>query len=263
MMLGSERWLSPFLDYLCRTFNFRDPVHRIQMSFKYPGEEDAAMTTALDPKGAQWGYVFPEIMMEHFKKYVLFENIPDKELKQWKEAFVFLIKKISLANRGKQLVLKSPPNTARIKLLLSMFPNAKFIFIHRNPWEVYASNKRFWSVTNRIYALGKTDTVDIKNIILNTYSAIMSKYLLEKDAIPPGQLIEVPYQDFIQYPIDNMQKIYETLFLDDFNYCKESMKKYIESQKSYKRLKHALPSEEKQEVFERLKPFMKHWNYPS
>ena len=64
------------------------------------------------------------------------------EFEAWKQEFVFLLKKISLANHNKQLVLKSPPNTARIKLLLSLFPNAKFIFIHRNPYEVYVSNKQ-------------------------------------------------------------------------------------------------------------------------
>src|SRR4030095_10766430 len=107
---------------------------------------------------------------EQFKKYVLFENIPDGEAEAWKQSFIFLLKKISIANQRKQLVLKSPPNTARLKLLLSIFPDAKFVFIHRNPYEVYSSNKRFWQVLQKKYALQTTQSVDVDALILETYS---------------------------------------------------------------------------------------------
>lgn len=261
IMLGSEKILSPFFNFICRIFNLQDPVHRRQMSFRFPGEEDAAMTTGLSTGGAQWGYFFPKIMMEHFRKYVLFQNIPPSEIEEWKRDFVFLLKKISLANRGKQLVLKSPPNTARIKLLLSLFPKAKFIFIHRNPYEVYASNKQFWKVTNRIYAVGGTKSIDRKAIILETYAEIMHRYLLDRELIPDGQLIEIPYEDLIQKPLDTMRKIYEKLHFNDFGYCEYTMKKYVEGQKSFLKLKHELPANEIEVVSKKLEPFLRQWNY--
>ena len=262
IMLGSEKVLVPFLNTICRIFNLQDPVHRIQMSFRYPGEEDGAMTTSLNPRGSALGWFFPKVMMEQFHKYVLFENIQESEMEGWKEDFIFLLKKVSLASKGKQLILKSPPHTARIKMLLSLFPNAKFIFIHRNPYDVYASNKRFWKVTNRIYALGSTRSVDFNNIILDTYAKIMQQYLLEKDLIPEGNLIEVPYQEFIKRPMEYMENIYETLQLNDFSYCKPIMQKYIEGQKTFIRLKHELPPEERLMVTQKLEPFLRHWNYP-
>ncbi|MFK7920341.1 MAG: sulfotransferase [Bacteroidia bacterium] len=262
IMLSSEKILSPILEFICRFFNIQDHVHRIRLSFRYPGEDDAAMTTALNPRGAQWGYFFPKIMLEHFHKYVLFENIPQSEIEGWKADYLFLLKKISLASKGKQLILKSPPNTARIKLLLSMFPNAKFILMHRNPYEVFASNQRFWKVANKIYTMGDTKSVDNNEIILETYAKIMDRYLAEKDLIPAGQLIEMPYQDLIEQPILNMRKIYETLQLDDFGYIESKMKSYIDGQKSYVRLKHELPIAEKEMVSNRFGPFIQHWNYP-
>lgn len=261
IMLCSERILSPFFDFICRVFNLQDPVHRIRMSFRYPGEDDATMTTALNPRGAQWGYFFPKMMMEQFRKYVLFENIPVTELEDWKTDYLFLLKKISLANRGKQLILKSPPNTARVKLLLSMFPNAKFIFVHRNPYEVYASNKRFWKVTDRIYALGENKSVDKYAIILETYAQIMHRYLKEKDAVPEGQLIEISYAELIQKPVKTMRKIYETLRLEDFGFIEGKMKSYLDGQKSYVRLEHQLPGAEKEMVSREWGTFIRHWNY--
>ncbi len=146
--------------------------------------------------------------------------------------------------------------------MLSLFPKAKFIFIHRNPYEVYASNKQFWKVTNRIYAVGGTKSVDKNVIILETYAKIMHRYLLEKELIPDGQLIEIPYAELIQKPIETMRKIYETLHFNDFGYCENTMKKYVEGQKSYPRLTHELPADEREVVTKRFEPFLRHWNYP-
>jgi hypothetical protein len=261
IMLCSEKIFSPVLEFISRLFNLKDPVHRIPLSFRYPGEEDGTMTTALNPKGAQWGFFFPEKMNEYFRKYVLFENLPADEMETWKRDFVFLVKKISLASGGKQLVLKSPPNTARIKVLLSLFPNAKFIFIHRNPYEVYMSNKQFWKVTRRIYALGDTRSVDVNAIILDTYAGTMDHYLLEKGLIPEGQLVEMPYEQLIQHPLESMRTIYEAIRLNDFNYCENAMKSFVERQKKFVRLHHELPESERKIVIEKLEPYVRYWNY--
>ena len=262
IMLSCEKWMSPAFEFIFRLFKLQDTVHRVPLSFRFPGEEDVAMTTSLNPRGAQWGYFFPKKMNEYFQKYVLFENIPASEVEVWKKEFVFLLKKISLANHKKQLVLKSPPNTARIKLLLSLFPDAKFIFIHRNPYEVYVSNKRFWKVTQHVYALGGTRSVDVNSIILDTYSKMMHRYLLEKDLIPDGQLMELPYEDFIQNPVASIRKSYETLHLDDFGYCENKMTSFAALQNKFVRLNHQLPPDETKLVNEKLEPFIRQWNYP-
>jgi hypothetical protein len=262
IMLSTEKVLSPVLELICRVFNLQDPVHRTRLSFRFPGEEDGTMTTSLNPRGAQWGFFYPEKMKDYFRKYVLFENLPTSEAEEWKRDFIFLLKKISLASHGKQLVLKSPPNTARIKLLLSLFPNAKFILIHRNPYDVYASNKRFWKVTRNIYALGGNRSVDTNATILDTYSRTMHRYFLEKDLIPPGQLMELAYDDLIQNPVSSMKAAYATLQLDEFSYCENKMQSFAERQKSFKVLNHQLLPEERKIVSEKLEPIIRHWNYP-
>ncbi|MDN3658660.1 sulfotransferase [Ferruginibacter paludis] len=262
IMLSSEKILLPVFEFICRSFNLRDSVHRVPLSFRFPGEEDATMTTSVNPRGVQWGYFFPKKMNEYFQKYVLFQNLPAAELTAWKQDFIFLLNKISLANHSKKLVLKSPPNTARIKLLLSIFPNAKFIFIHRNPYEVYVSNKKFWKVIQNTYALAGTKSVNVNSIILDTYSKMMHRYLQEKDLIPEGQLIEIPYAELIQKPLESMRKIYETIHLDDFDYCENKMRSFVEGRKNFVRLEHDIPAEERKVVSEKLAPFIRQWNYP-
>lgn len=261
IMLTCEKIMAPVFEFISRTFKLKDSVHRLPLSFRFPGEEDATMTASVNPRGAQWGYFFPKKMNAYFEKYVLFENISTAEMEAWKKDFVFLLKKISIANHHKQLVLKSPPNTARVKLLLSLFPDAKFIFIHRNPYEVYLSNKRFWKVTQKIHALGTTRSVDINSGILDMYAKTMDRYRREIDPIPEGKLVEIPYEELIQNPIESLRKIYETIHLDDFGYCENKMKAFVESQKKFVRLKHEIPEAEKKVVAEKLGTHFKYWNY--
>jgi hypothetical protein len=262
IMLTCERWLAPVLQFISRVFKLQDRVHRIPLDWEYPGEEDATMTTSLNPRGAQWGYFFPKMMNKQFNKYVLFENIPDPEKEAWKQDLIFLLKKISLANQNKQLVLKSPPQTARISLLLSLYPNAKFIFIHRNPYEVYLSNKHFWKVTRSIYALGGIGSIDVNAVILDTYSKITDRYLKEKALVPEGQLVEVPYEDLIQHPMESIRKIYEAVHIGEFSHCENKMKVFVDRQRNFVRLKHEIPADERKQVSQVLEPYVKYWNYP-
>jgi hypothetical protein len=262
IMLTTERWMCPAFDFIFRLFRLQDPVHRTPLALRFPGEEDGSMSTSLNPRGAAWGYFFPEKMDEYFRKYVLYEGISASEKSAWVNDYLFLLKKISLFNQGKQLVLKSPPNTARIKLLLSLFPDAKFILIHRNPYEVYASNKRFLKLTHKIYALGKTKSVDIKTTVLDTYGETMQRYFQEKDLIPKGQLIEMAYNDFVQNPVDNMRKAYDALQLDNFNYCAQNMQAYADRQKKFKILQYQLPPDETRMVSEKLEYIIRKFNYP-
>ena len=262
VMLSSEKWMSPVFEFIFRMFKIQDPVHRTPLSFRFPGEEDGAMTTSLNPRGAAWGYFFPKAMTKYFKKYVLFENIPDSEIEAWKREYIFLLKKISLACGNKQLLLKSPPNTARLKLLLSLYPNAKFIFIHRNPYDVYASNKRFLKITHSIYAVGGTRSLDLNSIILDIYSQTMQRYLQEKDLVPKGQLMQIAYDDFIRAPVETMRKTYTTLQLDDFSYCEKKMAAFATLQNKFVKLEHQLPADERKLANEKLEPLIRLWNYP-
>ena len=90
----------------------------------------------------------------------------------------------------------------------------------------------------------------------------MHRYLLEKDLVPKGQLVELSYEDFIKNPLESMKAAYVTLHLNDFSYCENKMTSFAERQKKFKVLDHKLTLEERKTVSEKLEPFIKYWNYP-
>ncbi|MHA1221869.1 MAG: sulfotransferase, partial [Candidatus Heimdallarchaeaceae archaeon] len=81
------------------------------------------------------GAYFPK-NQEFYNKYVSLEGLTEKQILKLKESINYVIKKLTIRKRYKQLVLKSPVDTARIDMLLDLFPDAKFIHIERNPYHV-------------------------------------------------------------------------------------------------------------------------------
>ena len=259
LMLTFERSMTPVLEKITRTFRTQNHFHRIPFTWRSPGEEDVAMLSSMNANAAQWGVLFPGQAINSFTKYALFEKISDEEVQKWQDSYLYLVKKISLANNCKPLVLKSPPNTARIKQLLSLFPNAKFIYISRNPVQVYSSSKRLWEMIIKKYILGSYSEINLQQIILETYSKSMNSYMKDKQLIPQERLIEISYEDFIKQPIHVLKQAYEKLALGDLEYCRDAMNRYVHQQKSYRVLEHTINEEELSIIKNHLAPYINYW----
>ena len=141
---------------------------------------------------------------------------------------------------GKQIVYKNPTATFRIRHLLKMYPNAKFIHIYRNPYHVFSSNVKYHQEVFEIYALQTWDQAEMRETILENYREMYEKFDRDRHLIPENNLVEVKYEDFIQTPMDHMKKIYSSLKLDGFNAAKNAFQDYIATQKDYKANRHIL-----------------------
>ena len=116
----------------------------VKLDTANPQEEEFALGDKT-PVCFYYFWMFPKNIRNYYDRFIRFRGIPDSQLQSWKNDYKLLIKK-ALKNTGRvQFLSKNPPNTARIKVLLEMFPNAKFIHIHRNPVEVFLSTRHFYS----------------------------------------------------------------------------------------------------------------------
>src|SRR5690606_12315086 len=96
-------------------------------------------------------WYFPNHIFDYYEKYIRFNGVSDEVKQRWIHDYKILVKK-SLLNHGKQqFVSKNPPHTGRIKILLEAFPNAKFIYIYRNPIVIFESTRKL--ITSTIPAL--------------------------------------------------------------------------------------------------------------
>lgn len=206
------------------------PIDNVRLSLDSPQEEELAL--AATGHSYYTGWYFPKMREELLKKYVTFEHTSSAEHQAWKSAYMLLLAKATYRFGGRQLVLKNPPNTARIPMLLELFPDAKFVHIVRDPYEVYHSAKRMFKLAWPHFAHHHVLT-DFDAYTRELYRVIMSKYLQDRDKISSGNLVEVRYEELLADTSGILQDIYAQLSLHHFDEASPRFAKYLQGQKAY------------------------------
>ena len=103
----------------------------MELNFQVPQEDEFA-PCLMSLRSLYLGISFPR-REDDYARYLDFRGVPQHEVDEWKSAFTGFLKKLTF-KYDRPLVLKSPPHTARIRMLLEMFPDARFVHIHRHPY---------------------------------------------------------------------------------------------------------------------------------
>ncbi|MCI5056442.1 MAG: sulfotransferase [Flavobacteriales bacterium] len=201
--LTTEKLLKPLLQRISSLLKLQLAYHRRDLNFDIPGEEEFALQTLLHPKSAYWAATFPR-NYKQFYDFTKSDYSPSKSLmQQWHRVVSKLY-----TSTNKRLVLKSPINTIRIKEILDFYPKAKFIYIHRNPEDVYFSNIRALS-TNIPYAFQNFSTQQYEDVSLEAYKRFHDLYVKQRSLIPEENLLEVHFENIISNPTENLSKVYQ------------------------------------------------------
>lgn len=211
------------------------PQDNIRVSPDLPAEEEQPMSV-LSTKSGIHSWNFPQ-NQSYFNKYNLFEGVSDKEKAEWRKDYHFLLQNITFFNDGKQLVLKNPHNTSRIKELLELYPNAKFINLHRNPYDVIQSTRHLHKKIVQGQALQFFSIKEREEMVLTHYKKTMQKNIDELHLIPKENFVEVRFDDLETDSMKEMERIYATLGLPNFDKAKPKFEEYLSTVKNYKKNK--------------------------
>jgi hypothetical protein len=257
IFLGFEKIIRPIVE---SSLPKKRPQDDVDLAADFPQEDEYALGN-LSPYSYYNGWLFPN-NMELYNNYVDFEHVSEKEIEEFKSIFMYYVKKLTLNYKGKQLVLKNPSNTARIKHLLTLFPNAKFIHIYRNPYHVYLSMKRMIEKEMTLQCLQRPPPWnEIEMSMVDLYNRMYTKYFNEKRLIPKGNLIEIRYEDFLQNPLSHMEQVYSLFQISGFDTLKPIFKHYISSQKKIKTASYTFDDKLKEHIHSSLKNTIDLWNY--
>jgi len=210
------------------------PMDNMKLGVYSPTEEEMALGN-LFPYSFYNGFYLPKNMIENYNTFIRLKGGSKKIIEQWKEQYLHLLKKATYVFNGKQLILKNPANTARIKILLEMFPDAKFIHIYRNPYVVFQSTVNFYKKAIQPFMLQEISDRQLETNILNIYKEMMTDYFKDKDLIPEDNLVEVKFEDLEENPIEELIKIYNKLEIENYDIAKPKFENYLDSIKGYKK----------------------------
>lgn len=254
-------WGQPFFK---KTMSWLMPDHRptdnMELAVDLPQEEEFALSNMTELNYYNFWY-FPKSMQEYADKYLLMNDLTDEELRTFEQVFTKLIK-ISLWNTGgTQFLSKNPPHTGRVKELVKMFPNAKFIYLMRNPYTVFESTRSFFTNTIKPLQLQNIGTEELEQNILSIYTKLYHKYEADKACIPAGNLIEVKFEDFEADAMNMTEHIYSTLDLPGFNEARAAIEAYVGGKKGYKKNKYKYDSRTVQLVEDNWSYALQDWDY--
>lgn len=228
----TERIVKPALQRLINFFKLKHPnFNDYPINLDDPNEDEALLVSLGASWGAYWSYIFPKNWHQFASQSIFFETEEDKE--KWKESYLFFLKRLLYKKKG-QLLIKSPPNTGRVAALLELFPDAKFIYMHRNQDYVKKSMEKIWRTEILpFFCFQKPDEELIQSYIQENFELLMTAFKNQRKLIPENQLIEVDYEDFTSHPKKVIEKIYSQFDLP-FGQIKDLLNKKIQEQKSYR-----------------------------
>jgi len=229
------------------------PMDNLEMETSLPYEEEYAVAN-LCPYSFYHGWYFPKNMYSYFKKYVLFTGVNKEIIDQWKNSYLYLIKKITYKYNSQRILLKSLVNTARIKLLLEIFPEAQFIHLSRHPLKIYLSTWKLYKKILPIFSFQQIDIDQLDHYILDIYKDLYTQYFKEKHLIPQENLIELQYETFVQDPLTTLQTIYSRFNLKGYKKTHPIFLKYLEKHHSYQADNYTYDDELKEKIY-------KHWHF--
>jgi hypothetical protein len=222
----------------------RRPYDDVRLDLTVPCEDEFAMCVSGFCTPYLTG-VFPR-RAGHYERFLTFRDACATDVERWKAALLLFVKKLTLKH-GRPLILKSPAHTGRIRLLLEMFPGAKFVHIHRDPFTVFQSFVHTHETGLPFGRLQRTDRFDWVERVIRQYKDLYDAFFEQRALIPPGRFHEVRFDQLDRDPIGQLRKLYEALGLPDFARVEPALRRYVESQKGYRK-----------NVFPALRPDL-HW----
>jgi len=221
--LTGRGWLDR---YLADRVPARRPMDNVAVSLDGPQEEEIALANRTADAPLHF-MSFPRALPEIYERWVSDLGADPRDVATWKRHYLEVLAKATILADGRRLVLKTPPNTARIPLLLELFPEARFVHIVRDPYRVYQSMRNMYRKMLPGQVLQTFDWADVDAWMVDAYRRLMGRYLTDRKRIPADHLVEIRYEDLDARPLEVLASVYETLGLPDFGAARPGVERYL------------------------------------
>jgi len=253
--LLTEKLASRFLRFLLPA---QRPMDNMVMGWDRPQEDEFALCNLGQPS-PYLTIAFPNCPPQ-YPEYFDLEDLSPEALSRWKECFIRFLKQVTLRN-PKRIVLKSPTHTYRIKVLLDLFPNAKFVHIVRNPYVVFPSTVNLWKSLYNAHGLQRPKFEGLEEYVFENFTRMYEKLEEARPLLDPSSFCEVRYEDLVQDPVGQLRSIYDNLGLGEFTQVVPKMNQYLQRTANYKPNRYVLRPELREMITRRWGEVIRRYGY--
>ncbi len=217
------------------------PMDNMAAGFNHPQEDEFALCMLGEPS-PYFAVAFPNRAAE-YAKFLDLEGLSPRARASWKRTFARFLKELTFKHK-KRLILKSPTHSYRIKLLLEMFPDARFVHIVRNPYVVYSSTVNLWKSLYRAFALVRPTSKGLDEQVLKNFVHLYDKIEEAKSLVDFDRFYELHYEDLVRDPVGQVGALYDHLGLGGFEDLLPKLQKYLGDHRGYETNRYRLSEEE-------------------
>ncbi len=165
--------------------------------------EECVLLHAYAFTGVQLGF---EIMLEPWRSWLLQQDLVPMYAYQKRQ-----MQMLSWRSPGGQWMLKAPAHMWGIDAILEVFPDARFIWCHRDPQKVVPSINSMNKVVMGMYAGDHShlDAGEIGRAVMDWYAMSLEKGLAMRDRLPPELFVDCSQAEFVDDPMGVVQKVYD------------------------------------------------------
>lgn len=235
-------------------------IDRVPVAPDAPQEDEIALAS-MQTLSFYHGIYFPRHLAEWFDRGVFFDGASRHEVRRWCSRMRHFVVKLALSQPGRRLLIKNPVYSARIARLREMWPQARFIHIHRNPYVVFQSTRNFYRKLLPAFSLQAHEPQMLDELILSRYPRMMQALVDEMARLPRNRGIEIPFDEFERDPLNTVERIYRTLELDGFAEARPAFEAYLASLDDYRKNRYTFSRDDNERVTQRWGRFVERWGY--
>jgi hypothetical protein len=235
-------------------------IDAIPLGFGNPHEDEFGLCL-ICLRSPYVGWAFPR-SHDRFARFLTFRGTRPEDAAAWKAALVHFAKKLSFRHQGRPIVFKSPTHTARIRLLLELFPDARFVHIHREPFRLFESTRAMVRTATGLMGLQPLPEAGLDERVLHDHEAMYQAFFEERGMVPAGRLHEMSYEALDRDPVGEVRRLYQALSLPDFSEAEPLVRAHLQALGTYRKNPHpGLNQQERGAVAERWHRYFEEWGY--
>jgi hypothetical protein len=134
-----------------------------------------------------------------------------------------------LRRSAQRWVLKAPAHMFAVQTLLTIYPDARFVQIHRNPIEAVTSVSSLVTILRRVFS-DSVDPVQIGQDAIVYWSQALKNFMRARDHLPANRICDLRYDAIRRDPIAVVRRVYEHFDWSFIPKAEERMRRVLAQQ---------------------------------
>ena len=132
----------------------------------------------------------------------------DQDLRSAYEFHRRFLQQLQFRKPGKRWILKAPAHMFAAPALLSVYPDARFVQIHRDPLEAVASVSSLVTILRRVFS-DSVDPVQVGQDAMEYWARALKTFQTARDQLPASRVYDLRYEQVRRDPILAARSVYD------------------------------------------------------